>query len=119
MNATLEMKEWAAPMASTIQRAHAGNFDAKELSSLYHDDAVFDDPCGTIPTPAGIVAGFEAIKFLLDCEISDIGADWSFHPSLVAGNLVLSEDVGVGGDGDLSRIPSQARLQQRAKLVPV
>ena len=104
-----DMEAWAAPICATIQDAHCGRFDGAALRALYGEDAVFDDPCGTIPRP-GIVAGFEAIRWLFDVDAKH--EPWSYHPPLFRGQA-LSEDA-VGGAGDGAVVPAQARCRQVA-----
>jgi len=97
---------WAAPLCDTIQQAHRGRFDADALRDVYAADAVFDDPCGTIRTPKGIVRGFELIHRLCDVDVEPTDDDWSLHPP-AAGGLVFSEDA-------VPTLPAQARLEQHA-----
>ena len=100
------MRDWAAPLCDTIQQAHRGRFDADALRAVYATDAVFDDPCGTIRTPKGIVRGFELIHWLCDVDVEPTDDEWSLHPP-AAGGLVFSEDA-------VPTLPAQARLEQRA-----
>ena len=100
------MQSWAAPLCDTIQQAHRGRFDADALRDVYAADAVFDDPCGTIRTPKGIVRGFELIHRLCDVDVEPTDDDWSLHPP-AAGGLVFSEDA-------VPTLPAQARLEQHA-----
>ena len=74
------MQSWAAPLCDTIQQAHRGRFDAEELRNVYAADAVFDDPCGTIRTPKGIVRGFELIHWLCVVDVEPTDDEWSLHP---------------------------------------
>ena len=94
---------WAAPLCDTIQQAHRGRFDADALRDVYAADAVFDDPCGTIRTPKGIVRGFELIHWLCDVDVEPTDDEWSLHPP-AAGGLVFSEDA-------VPTLPAQARLE--------
>ena len=100
------MQSWAAPLCDTIQHAHRGRFDAEELRNVYATDAVFDDPCGTIRTPKGIVRGFELIHWLCVVDVEPTDDEWSWHPP-AAGGLVFSEDA-------VPTLPAQARLSQSA-----
>ena len=75
-----------------VRAAHRGQFDAEELRNVYAADAVFDDPCGTIRTPKGIVRGFELIHWLCDVDVEPTDDEWSLHPP-AAGGLVFSEDA--------------------------
>ena len=100
------MQSWAAPLCDTIQQAHRGRFDADALRDVYAADAVFDDPCGTIRTPKGIVRGFELIHWLCDVDVEPTDDEWSLHPP-AAGGLVFSEDA-------VPTLPAQARLAQCA-----
>ena len=100
------MQSWAAPLCDTIQQAHRGQFDAEALRNVYAADAVFDDPCGTIRTPKGIVRGFELIHWLCVVDVEPTDDDWSLHPP-AAGGIVFSEDA-------VPTLPAQARLEQRA-----
>jgi hypothetical protein len=116
---TTKMEQWGRQTCRIIRNAHAGHFDVQELASVYSPNSVFDDPCGTLPTPAGIVAGFKAIKYILKTDILDKdSSDWTFHPHTFGGR-VRGKD---GRDVDVEHIPAQARLLQRAKytlrLVP-
>lgn len=109
---------WAKPICLVVGDAHVNSsFDADVLAAIYDDAAVFDDPCGTIRTPRGIVAGFDLIHKVFDVN-AEPTATWSLHPpsvGSVGGALVLSEDaVGDAGEGDLTVIPAQARLEQKA-----
>jgi hypothetical protein len=74
------MQSWAAPLCDTIQQAHRGQFDADALRDVYAADAVFDDPCGTIRTPKGIVRGFELIHWLCVVDVEPTDDEWSLHP---------------------------------------
>ena len=67
------MQAWAAPICDIVRAAPRGQFDADALRAVYAADAVFDDPCGTIRTPKGIVRGFELIHWLcvVDVEPTD------------------------------------------------
>ena len=67
---------------------------------------MFDDPCGTIRTPKGIVRGFELIHWLCVVDVEPTDDEWSLHPP-AAGGLVFSEDA-------VPTLPAQARLEQRA-----
>ena len=107
-SAAQEMEAWARRPCEVIQNAHVGTFESQELRAQYGTDAVFDDPCGTIPTPAGIVAGFEVVRFVFDVDARH--EEWTFHPPLAKG-MAFSEDA-LGGDGDV--LPAQARCEQRA-----
>ena len=98
------MQSWAAPLCDTIRQAHRGRFDADALRNVYAADAVFDDPCGTIRTPKGIVRGFELIHWLCDVDVEPTDDEWSLHPP-AAGGLVFSEDA-------VPTLPAQARLAQ-------
>ena len=100
------MRDWAAPLCDTIQQAHRGQFDADALRAVYATDAVFDDPCGTLRTPKGIVRGFELIHWLCDVDVEPTDDEWSLHPP-AAGGLVFSEDA-------VPTLPAQARLSQSA-----
>ena len=100
------MQAWAAPLCDTIRQAHRGRFDAEELRNVYAADAVFDDPCGTIRTPKGIVRGFELIHWLCVVDVERTDDEWSLHPP-AAGGLVFSEDA-------VPTLPAQARLSQSA-----
>ena len=100
------MQSWAAPLCDTIRQAHRGRFDAEALRDVYASDAVFDDPCGTIRTPKGIVRGFELIHWLCDVDVEPTDDEWSLHPP-AAGGLVFSEDA-------VPTLPAQARLEQLA-----
>ena len=101
-----ESLAWAEPLCDAIQQAHRGSFDAEALRNVYAADAVFDDPCGTIRTPKGIVRGFELIHWLCDVNVEPTDDEWSLHPP-AAGGLVFSEDA-------VPTLPAQARLEQRA-----
>ena len=101
-----ESLAWAEPLCDTIQQAHRGQFDPDALRAVYATDAVFDDPCGTIRTPKGIVRGFELIHWLCDVDVEPTDDGWSLHPP-AAGGLVFSEDA-------VPTLPAQARLEQRA-----
>jgi hypothetical protein len=103
------MRDWAAPLCDTIQQAHRGRFDAEELRNVYAADAVFDDPCGTIRTPKGIVRGFELIHWLCVVDVEPTDDEWSLHPP-AAGGLVFSEDA-------VPTLPAQARLSQSATYI--
>ena len=105
------MRAWAAPVCDIVREAHRGRFNADALLEVYAADAVFDDPCGTIRTPRGIVKGFELIHCLLVVDVDPSDDEWTLHlPS--AGGLVFSEDA-AGGDSP-DAIPAQARLAQSA-----
>ena len=86
------MQAWAAPICDIVRAAHRGQFDADALRAVYATDAVFDDPCGTIRTPKGIVRGFELIHWLCDVDVEPTDDEWSLHPP-AAGGLVFSEDA--------------------------
>ena len=64
-----ESLAWAEPLCDVVRAAHRGQFDAEELRNVYAADAVFDDPCGTIRTPKGIVRGFELIHWLCVVDV--------------------------------------------------
>ena len=100
------MQAWAAPICDIVRAAHRGQFDADALRAVYATDAVFDDPCGTIRTPKGIVRGFELIHWLCVVDVEHTEDEWSLHPP-AAGGLVFSEDA-------VPTLPAQARLEQRA-----
>ena len=105
------MRAWAAPVCDIVREAHRGRFDADALLEVYAADAVFDDPCGTIRTPRGIVKGFELIHRLLVVDVDPSDDEWTLHPP-AAGGLVFSGDA-AGGDSP-DAIPAQARLAQQA-----
>ena len=101
-----ESLAWAEPLCDVVRAAHRGRFDAEALRNVYAADAVFDDPCGTIRTPKGIVRGFELIHWLCAVDVEPTDDEWSLHPP-AAGGLVFSEDA-------VPTLPAQARLEQRA-----
>ncbi|KAH8072123.1 hypothetical protein JL721_4035 [Aureococcus anophagefferens] len=101
-----DMEAWAAPICATIQRAHCGRFDGAALRALYGEDAVFDDPCGTIPRP-GIV-GLRGDPWLDGAKHEP----WTYHPPLFRGQALSEDAVGGAGDGDV--VPAQARCRQVA-----
>ena len=101
-----ESLAWAEPLCDVVRAAHRGQFDAEELRNVYAADAVFDDPCGTIRTPKGIVRGFELIHWLCVVDVEPTDDNWRLHPP-AAGTMVFSEDA-------VPTLPAQARLSQSA-----
>ena len=85
------------------------SFSTAELRACYAAEAVFDDPCGTIRTPAGIVRGFELIHALFDVRVLE-SAEWTYHPKTHArpSGPQLSEDALPGEDAQ--RVARRERL---------
>lgn len=117
-SAACALRAWAAPLCEVVCDAHVGRgFEPSALESVYAADAVFDDPCGTIASPAGIVHGFRAIHGLFEVSAAAAADDFTYHPALVGGGLVFSEDAVSADitrrwapDGGLDAVPAQARL---------